>query len=37
MQDQMNNQQNQSSPGDRPQPQKVAKEDYIEFEEIKEK
>jgi hypothetical protein len=37
MQDQMNNQQNQPSQRDTAQPQKVAKEDYIEFEEIKEK
>ena len=33
----MNDQHNEPSPRDRPQPQKAAKEDYIEFEEIKEK
>jgi hypothetical protein len=37
MQDQMNDQNNQPSPRDTPHPQKVDKEDYIEFEEIKEK
>jgi len=37
MQDQMNNPLNQQTPFDSPRPQKVDKEDYIEFEEIKEK
>jgi hypothetical protein len=37
MQDQMNNPFNQQAPQDMPRPQKVDKEDYIEFEEIKEK
>ena len=37
MQDQMNNPLNQQAPRDTPRPQKVDKEDYIEFEEIKEK
>ena len=37
MQDQMNDHFNQQSPRDTPRTQKVDKEDYIEFEEIKEK
>jgi hypothetical protein len=37
MQDQMNNPFNQQAPQDMPRQQKVDKEDYIEFEEIKEK
>jgi hypothetical protein len=37
MQDQMDDTINQQAPRDTPRPQKVDKEDYIEFEEIKEK
>jgi len=37
MQDQMNEPYSRQTPQDTPRPQKVDKEDYIEFEEIKEK
>jgi hypothetical protein len=37
VQDQMSDQYNQKSPRDTPRPQKVDKDDYIEFEDIREK